>query len=241
LWKTNNKLSVTNNYLPYTYTVGSASEFRIEQPQDALELNAVLANRFYVAGGIVNRKGQNTKEGYGHVSYKLGGADYLANEPDVDLQKEESILDFLTFTLGSYGYYGKNGTANSNDAKNNYYRVGVDAELLYKIYRLRVLGGYGVDDNATLDFAKTLVRSKAFTIENEITLLTNLIAAGRFEFLQQEPKYVTANFSNYYARRYIATLGYAPIENFKVSSDFKYQIVNNVIDRIVTLGASFSF
>jgi len=29
LWKTNNKLSVTNNYLPYSYTVGQQSEFSI--------------------------------------------------------------------------------------------------------------------------------------------------------------------------------------------------------------------
>jgi hypothetical protein len=242
LWKTNNKLSVTNNYVPYSYTVGQASAFSIDQPQDALELNSILAKRFFLAAGIVNRKGQNEKDGYGHLSYKFGGADFLANEPDVDLSKEENVFDYLSVTIGGYGYAGKNGKFNSNDQKNNYYRVGLDTELLYKNYRLRMLGGYGVDDNATPQNATmTLVRSKAFTVEGEVTFLVNLIAAGRFEFLQQEPKYVTADFSNRYVRRYIATLGYTPLENFKVSTEFKYEIGQTDINRIGTLGATFSF
>lgn len=241
LWKTNNKLSVTNNYLPYTYSVGNESQFKIEQPQDAIELNAVLANRFYLAGGIVNRKGQSTKEGYGHASFKFGGADFLANEPDVDLAKEESILDFLTVTLGTYGYSGENGTANSNYPKNSYYRVGVDAELLYKIFRLRMLGGYGEDDNAAPStlISKQKVISKAMTVEGELTMLLNLIAAGRFEYLQQE----SANqaFIDVYVRRYIGTLAYAPIENVKLALEYKYEVLQNTINRIGTLGATFSF
>ncbi|MBC8018257.1 MAG: hypothetical protein H7X83_07035 [Verrucomicrobia bacterium] len=240
LWKTNNKLSVTNNYVPYSYTVGQQSEFRIEQPQDALELNSILGNRLFVAAGIVNRKGQNEKDGYGHVSYKFGGADYLGNEPNVDLDKEEQILDFLTLTAGAYGYYGQNGKTNSNDPKNTYFRAGLDTELLYKIYRLRMLANIGEDDNVSLSINPwTKVISKAATFEGEITLLVNLIAAARFEYLQQES--AGASFKNVYSRRYIATLGYAPLENFKLSTEFKYEIGQTDINRIGTLGATFSF
>ena len=240
LWKTNNKLSVTNNYVPYSYTVGQKSEFAIEQPQDALELNSILGKRFFVAAGLVNRKGQNEKDAYGHVSYKFGGADYLANEPDVDLNKEESILDFLTLTTGAYGYYGKNGKTNSNDPKNTYFRAGLDTELLYKIYRLRMLVNIGEDDNVSLAVNPwTKVISKAATFEGEVTLLTNMIAAARFEFLQQES--AGASFKDIYSRRYIATLGYTPLENFKLSTEFKYEIGQNDINRIGTLGATFSF
>jgi hypothetical protein len=242
LWKTNNKLSITNNYLPYTYTTGTDSEFRIEQIQDAIELNSVIANRYFLAGGIVNRKGQDNKEAYGHLSYKFGAADYLGNEPDVDLNKEESIMDYLTVTVGSYGYVGKNGSNQVNTPRNNYYRFGLDTELQYKIFRLRSMFGYGVDDNATPSAAAmTLVRSKAFSTEAEVTFLINLIAAGRVEYLQQEPKYVNSNFSNKYVRRYVATLGYTPIENFKLSTEFKYEIGQSEINRIGTLGATFSF
>jgi hypothetical protein len=240
LWKTNNKLSVTNNYLPYTYTVGNNSAFRIEQPQDAIELNSVIGKRFFGAAGIVNRKGQNQKEGYGHVSYKFGGADYLGNEPNVDLDKEESILDFLTITTGAYGYYGENGLSNSPNPRNTYFRAGLDAEVLYKIFRLRMLANYGDDDNVSLATNPwTTVISKAVTFEGEITLLVNLIAAARFEYLSQVS--ASPTFTNAYLRRYVATLGYAPLENLKLATEFKYEIEQTGINRIGTLGATFSF
>jgi len=252
LWKTNNKLSVTNNYLPYTYTVGPKSQFRTEQTQDAIEINSVLGKRFYGAAGIVNRRGQNEKEGYGHASYKIGGADYMGNEPDVDLNKEESILDFLTMTTGAYGYYGENGLYNApSSARNNYFRAGLDAEILYKIYRLRLLGSYGEDDNVFLnDNPWRKVISKAATIEGEVTLLTNLITAARFEYLQREG---WAGYTDNYVRRYVASLGYAPLENLKLSAEFKYEVNSNAdldssnnaiphtINRIGTIGATFSF
>jgi hypothetical protein len=240
LWKTNNKLSVTNNYLPYTYTVGDNSVFRIEQPQDAIELNSVLGKRFFGALGIVNHKGQNEKDGYGHISYKFGGADYLGNEPNVDLDKEENILDFLTLTTGAYGYYGENGTFNSPDPRNTYFRAGLDSEVLYKIYRLRMLANIGEDDNVLLAVNPwTKVISKAATFEGEVTLLVNLIAAARFEYLQQES--ASPTFNNVYLRRYVATVGYAPLENLKLATEFKYEIGQTGINRIGTLGATFSF
>lgn len=49
LWKSNNKLSTTNSYATYAYTVGS-SLFKVEQPQDAVEANMILANRIFMAG-----------------------------------------------------------------------------------------------------------------------------------------------------------------------------------------------
>jgi hypothetical protein len=240
LWKTNNKLSMTTNYLPYTYTVGQQSEFRVEQPQDAIELNSILGKRFFGAMGIVNRKGQNEKDGYGHVSYKFGGADFLGNEPNVDLDKDETILDFLTLTTGAYGYYGENGIYNSSNPRNTYFRAGLDAELLYKIYRLRMLANIGEDDNVSLAVNPwTKVISKAATVEGEVTLLVNLIAAGRFEYLQQESGSTT--FKSVFLRRYVATIAYAPLENLKIATEFKYAIDQSSINRIGTLGATFSF
>lgn len=242
LWKTNNKLSVTNNYLPYSYTVGKESVFKIEQPQDALELNSIIANRVYLAVGLVNRKGQNSKEGYGHLSIKVGGIDYLTNEPDIDLNKAESFLDYLTMTFGTYGYYGKNGTANSNDPKNNYFRIGADAEVLYKIFRLRMLGNYGEDDNATPSniTSKTRVISKAMTAEGEVTLLLNLIASGRFEYLQQLSG-AKAQLGDTYVRRYVGTLGYSPLQNIKLALEYKYEILSTSINRVGVVGATVAF
>ena len=242
LWKTSNKLSVTNNYLPYSYTVGRESLFKVEQSQDVIELNTIFARRLFVAGGVVNRKGQNTKEGYGHISYKAGGSDYLGNETDIDLSKEESVLDFLAVTIGSYAYYGENGPSVSSTPRNSYARYGVDAELQYKKFRLRMLGGWGSDSNAdpTQIAATPKVISKTATIEGELSLRTNLIAAARFDYLQELSDDYSL-FTNMYVRRYVGTVAYAPLENVKLSSEFKYEISQDVINRIGTVGATFSF
>lgn len=246
LWKSNNKLSVTNSFAPYAYTVG-VSEFTTQQPQDALEANAVLANRFFVAGGVVNRKNQNAKEGYGHISYKFGGADYLANEPEVDLAKEESIFDFLTVTLGAYGYYGKNGTPNTTPGvspiQNTYYRTGVDVDLLYKLFRLRLAGVLGKDDNAYLSLTPTEVKSYVAAVEGEYTFLQNLIGAFRFEYQDDGRGLV---------RRYIPTLAYAALQNVKVVLEYKHEIATSYAstqtsdaqdftNKIGTFGVTFSF
>jgi len=262
LWKSNNKVSMTYNYIPYSYTVGtltSGSVFRVDQPQDAIELNSILGKRFFAAAGIVNHKGQNQKDGYGHFSYKFGGADYLGNEPNVDLDKEESVLDFLTVSTGAYGYYGENGVYDNNSIpRNTFYRAGLDAEVLYKIFRLRMLAGYGHDDNVLLNTHPTPwtdVFSKTAAVEAEVTLLVNLIAAGRFEYLQETsdntPVNPTLNNNrDIYIRRYIATLAYAPLENLKLALEYKYETGPNFrsnsydpnsINRIGTASATFSF
>ena len=239
LWKTNNKLSATNNYLPYTYTVGTESVFKVEQFQDVIELNSVIANRLFVAGGLVNRKGQNAKEGYGHISYKIGGSDYKGTESDVDLSKDESILDFLAFTIGSYGYFGENGSSVSGTPRNEYTRAGVDAELQYKIFRLRMLGGWGSDDNVDLA-SKTKVISKSGAVDAELTILLNLIASARFEYLKQEGHNV-AVFDDTHIRRYVGTLAYAPLENIKLFTEFKYDMTPTETNRIGFVGTTFSF
>ncbi|MEI6825141.1 MAG: hypothetical protein WCK54_06095 [Desulfuromonadales bacterium] len=242
LWKSSNKLSVTNNYLPYSYTVGQESVFKVDQPQDVIELNSVFARRLFFAGGVVNRKGQNTKEGYGHVSCKIGGADYLGDEADIDLSKDESILDFLAVTIGSYAYFGENGPSVSATPRNSYERYGIDAELQYKIFKLRILGGWGSDSNVnpTQTAATPKVISKAGTLEGEFALRANLMTAARFDYLQELSGYDTL-FTNRHVRRYVWIVAYAPLQNVKLSTEFKYEIAQDVINRIGTVGATFSF
>jgi hypothetical protein len=241
LWKSNNKLSTTNSYATYSYTVGS-SLFKAEQPQDAIEANMVFANRVFMAGGMVNRKNQNTKEWYVHSSIKFGGADYLANEPEIDLNKEESIFDYLTLTVGGYGYVGTNGEPNTvagvTPRQNEYYRAGVDVDLLYKLYRLKLSGVMGNDDSPSLMYAP--VKTYVAAIEGEYTILLNLIGSLRFE-------YIDDGVGIY--RRYIPTFAYTPIENVKIAAEYKheygisYKATGNtyVENKIGTLGVTFGF
>lgn len=243
LWKSNNKLSTTNSYATYAYTAG-ASLFKLEQPQDAVEANLVVANRIFMAAGVVNRKNQNTKEWYGHTSVKIGGADYLANEPEIDLNKEESILDFLTLTVGGYGYVGTNGDSNNvsgvTPRQNDYYRAGMDIDLLYKLYRLKLSGVIGNDDNPALSYTQPALKSYVGAAEAEYTLLQNMIASLRFEYQDDGANIV---------RRIIPTVAYTPIENLKVAAEYKHEYGTSfkttgnteIANRIGTLGVTFGF
>lgn len=243
LWKTNNKLAVTNPYATYSYRVGS-SWFNAEQPQDALEANMIFANRFYMAGGVVNRKNQNTKEWYVHTSVKFGGADYLANEPEIDLGRDESIFDFLTVTIGGYGYVGTNGDPNTTPGitprQNEYYRAGADIDLLYKQFRLKLSGVLGNDNNADLTYSLPEVKSRVAVIEGQYAILKNLIGSLRFEY--------TDDGVGIY-RTYIPAFAYAPIENVKFVIEYKHKdgiaylaSGNSYLEeRIGTLGVTFGF
>ena len=247
LWKSNNKLSIANPYATYSYTVGS-SLFKGEQAQDAVEANMIIAGRLFLAGGAVNRKNQNTKEWYAHTSVKIGGADYLANEPEIDLNSEESAFDFLTVTIGGYGYGGTNGDPNSGTImplrQNDYYRAGADIELLYKLFRLKLSGVMGRDDNPDLNHVKPPVKTYAAAVESQYTIRKNLIGSLRFEYIDT---YIDGGTSIY--RRYIPTLAYSPVENLKVVAEYKYEHgmtyktteKKEISNQAGTLGVTFGF
>lgn len=240
LWKSNNKLSTTNSYATYSYLVGS-SLFTLEQPQDAVEANMIVANRLFVAGGAVTRKNQNTKEYYAHTSVKFGGADYLTNEPEIDLSKEESVFDFLTMTVGGYGYFGTNGDPNTvagvTPRQNDYYRAGMDIDLLYKQLRLKLSGVLGKDDNPDLTYLLPAEKSKVAVVEGQYAIMQNLIGALRFEYQDDGSKKV---------RRYIPTFAYSPIENIKVAAEYKYEngttsANKGITNKVALLGVTFGF
>ena len=125
LWKKNNKITVSD-FATTSYRIGN-SQFALESSEDALEANAVLGNRVFVAGGIVDRNGQDTKEGYGHLSFKIGGSDFLGKEPEVDLD-QESMWDYFSLTIAGYGYVGRNSISLASSQRNNFYRAGVDLD-----------------------------------------------------------------------------------------------------------------
>lgn len=142
---------------------------------------------------------------------KFGGADYLVNEPEIDLNKEESIFDYLTVTVGGYGYVGTNGfnqqISLAMQNLNDFYRAGVDIDLLYKLFRLKLSGVIGNDDNPAIPNSAPPVKSYVAAIEGEYTIQQNLIGSLRFEYQDD-------GFNK--VRRYIPTLAYNPIENLKL-------------------------
>jgi len=217
LWKQSDRVIQVPSFASTAYTVG-VSPFSLDAPQDALELNSLVGNRVFVAGGVVSPKGQNHKDGYGHVSVKIGGTDLQGHEPEVDLESD-SVWDFLTLTLGGFGYAGSNGqfdefgvTLNTND----FYRAGVEFDLLYKRWHLKGSGVFGRDDNPTfLSTGAAALDSHAYAFEGEYMfgVPINLIAVLRYEYQAD---------GNGGARRYIPALSYAPLQNTKLSLQYNY-------------------
>jgi len=242
LWKKSDRVILTPSYASTAYTVGSSfsqgsSPFSLDAPEDALELNSLIGNRVFVAGGVVDRNGQHRKDGYGHVSVKIGGTDLKGNEPEVDLEGE-SVWDFLTVTLGGFGYVGSNGKFSDQGIaqfRNDFYRAGAECDLLYKRLHLKGSGAFGRDDNP--DFsqaAPTPVDSHAYAFEGEYMFgaPVNLIALFRYEYQRDE----TGG-----TRRYIPAVSYAPLQNTKVSLQYIYADRPTATDRVTLASLAFSF
>jgi hypothetical protein len=239
LWKGTDKVTV-DGFAPVNYLAIASSSapkkspFFVDAPEDAIEANAVIANRLFVAGGVVNRKGQNTKEGYAHASYRIGGTDFNGNEPEVDLESD-SIWDYLSVTVGAFGYFGRNSDSSDftfSTERNNFYRTGVEADVLYKRFRVRLSGVKGRDTNPDFGSHVTAM-SKVGAAEAEYLFGSpiNLVGAFRYEF-QDDGAGIT--------RRYIPAISYAPLQNTKVVLEYRNEEEPTRTNRIAILGVTFS-
>ncbi|WP_041970068.1 hypothetical protein [Geobacter sp. OR-1] len=236
LWKSSNKISVSS-FATQAYTVGN-SPFTIDSPQDGLELNAVVAKRLFMAAGVVDRNGQKNKEGYGHLSFKIGGADFLGNEPMIDLDSD-SIWDYLSIMVAAYGYSGRNANivGGVGENFNDYYRLGVDLEMLYQKFRLRASGVKGRDSNPFFSSARSYINSLAVSTEAEYMFDTNVIAAMRYEYLFDQ---------TYVSERHVYApyLAYSPLQNIRLVLEYRYEdyVTPTIADnKVANVGLSFSF
>jgi hypothetical protein len=235
LWKRSDRVITVPSYASTAYSVG-ASPFTLDAPEDALELNALVGNRVFVAGGVVDRNGQNHKDGYGHISVKIGGTDLKGHEPEVDLEND-SIWDFLTVTLGGFGYVGQNGRFDQFGVaqnRNDFYRAGGEVDLLYKRFHLKGSGVFGRDDNPTFSATASSLESQAYAFEGEYMfgVPVNLIAVLRYEYQEDV---------NGGTRRYIPAVAYAPIQNTKVSLQYIHTDAPTGIDRLTLASLAVSF
>jgi hypothetical protein len=122
--------------------------------------------------------------------------------------------------------------------QNEYYRAGLDVDLLYKLYRLKLSGVVGNDDSPALTYSP--LKTYVAVIDGQYTFLQNLIGSLRFEY-QDDGVGIS--------RCYIPTLAYAPIENLKVVAEYKnrtgvlYELTGakEIAEKVGTLGVTFSF
>jgi len=211
LWKKNDNILPT----PLATSAFTVGDFSLQTPQDALEANAVLADRIFVAAGIVDVKGQNDKNGYGHVSVKFGGADMLGNEPEIDLEKE-SLWDYLTLSLALYGYVGRNAQPAGSTFRNDFYRVGGDMDLLYKRVRLRFSGVTGRDTNPQYTEPGTVQHPLLLAAEAQYLFGSPINVIGLFRYEHVDSGTGTVN-------RYIPAVAYIPLQNVKLVLEYIHE------------------
>jgi hypothetical protein len=116
----------------------------------------------------------------------------------------------------------------------------MDIDLLYKLFRLKLSGVMGNDDNPALTYTEPEVKTYVAAIEGDYAFQQNLIGSFRFEYQDDGTSIL---------RRYIPTLAYSPIENVKFVAEYKhewgvtYSSSGNKWpeNRIGTLGAMFAF
>lgn len=234
LWKKSNKVGISD-FATSSFSVGD-SQYRADSAADAVEVNSILLGRGFVAAGIVDRKGQDANEGYGHISVKFGGSDFRANEPEIDLDKE-SILDYIYLTLGGYGYVGRNSRSLASTQRNNFYRAGADIDLVIKNSRLRL--GFAREEDTNPDFAS---HAKAITdtwmAECDYTFDPEIIAFARYEMVSMT--------DGSRIHRYIPGVAYAPMQNVKLTLEYQHSEHDNVStansrSNTVLLGARAAF
>ncbi len=231
LWKKNDTM-IPTAFATTAFTAG-LSPFRLNDTQDALEANAVVGNRVFLAGGVVDVDGQNTKDAYGHISVKFGGADFLGNEPEVDFE-HESIWDYLTLTLAAYGYSGRNFDPLGSSVRDNFYRAGGEMDLLYKRFRLRAAGVTGRDTNAFYSTPAAEKKPLVLVSEAQYLLGSPVMAAVLFRYeYQHDGTGIT--------RRYIPAIAYTPLQNVKLVLEYIYEDAPTALNQLTLLDLSFGF
>lgn len=173
IWKPNQNYMISQLA---AQTLSVSGEPALGAPRDGLELTSVLFGHLYAAVGGADRQDQNPMDYYGHLALKFGGTNYAGEEPEVDFD-HESIWDFLSLTVGTYGYRGW-----TRALDNDYYRAGVDAEIRYK--SLTLMGSY-MFANDSNDPDGQEVDSVVATAEIDYLHMSKYLVGVRYEHIDQ--------------------------------------------------------
>ena len=248
LWKPNDSATLSE-YGYYGMVVGqtatattttTGNPFEIGREQGGVEINSIIGNRVFVATGLVTppEKDRNGPDCYGHVSVRIGGTDFNGNAPVISLDRE-SVWDDLALTFGTFGYYGSATNVTTDPTTlailstnaNDFYRLGLESEVLYKKLRLRISGILGRDKNP--QGLGTSEMSRFFMAQGQYLLMKNLLAAMRFEYQDIATEGIV--------QRYIPSVTYAPWQNIRLALEYVGEHKADAVKREATVRISFAF
>ena len=219
------QLPVVDPVTGVTLVTSIGNPFMITREQGAIEVNSLIGNRLFAAYGITTppEKDRNGPDMYGHLSVRIGGTDFAGSEPEISLTRE-SIWDNLALTFGTFGYFGSSNnfffdeTSNKNIRfKNDFFRLGLESEVLYKNLRFRLNSIWG-EDKDPQGPAGTGQKEKSLWVmaQGQYIFMQNILAAMRYEHQDIEHEGIT--------RRYIPTVVYAPWQNVKAGLEYVHEI-----------------
>jgi hypothetical protein len=203
----------SNEALLARFLIGSSSlhGHSVSSSRVGGEGNGVLFRRAFWAAGVVQNAGPGTNyDSYYHLSVKLGGMDFLGNEPDLDLLKPSAAQD-LSFTVGQWGYWGRvEDSAGAKVARVR--RFGFEGKLMFR--ELSLIGG------AMLGFDRDLMtyvddRSLTWFGEASYPLLSWLIPVYMYQYQDAESFAVET-------QRHDVGLILLPLENMRVRVKYTY-------------------
>ncbi len=146
------------------------------------EANGILWKRLFWAAGVVQNAGPSSPfDLYYHLSAKLGGMDFLGNEPDIDLEHPSAVQD-LSVTLAHWAYAGRVETSTGMDVS-SVRRYGLDLKLTFRDASL--LAGAMLGDDRDLQTYQD-DRSLTWFAEASYPLLSWLMPSYMYQYQDAE-------------------------------------------------------
>ncbi len=220
LWKENQGVTAAPA-APATFGVPGGGGGSLATPRDAVEVNAVVGGRFFAAVGVADRTNQDAMEYFGHLSYKIAGTDFAGREPDLDLD-HESVWDYLTVTLGAFGYLGRLEKLTHDT---DYRRGGLEVEAQYR--SLTLLGSLVAGRDEDLNGLGFDVESVVTAIEVDYFLAPRYLVALRFENED------VGNAATGITKRLIGHVTWSPLESLQLKIEgrwFRTQAEQDPVD-----------
>ena len=195
------------------------------------ELNGIVAKRGFWAAGIVQNDAVPGAhfDAYYHLGLKIGGMDFLGNEPDIDFDAEPSALDDFSATLATWGYWGEVRDADATPTQ-EIRRLGLEAKIYFKLISLWTGWMAGFDNDLTLVGDS---RSESSTVFGELSYPVTSWFLPIYLYQYQD----ASSFNKATQQHDIGAL-FLPYENIRVRAKFTAKD-NDMKDEVAELQILF--